>query len=256
MDDINFNNQVGPDPINAFPKKEQNQLPVKPVFKKENNLHPLTKITLVFAIIFFVVISFYIVNLFLTDNNKEVANEVEKTISVSSSATVYEFSEFAVVNISTETSGVLLSEVVPQNFKKTLTVSSAIEQEGVSDITSVEYSVSPKYQKSGDNIVIASYTVKEVIKVKMPIEKVDSILEIALNAGANSISDLIFEVKDFDKLILNAKSTAITSAEKGAKVVAEKLNLELGELIGYSDNLIDENNNFATVSVNLIYSVK
>lgn len=255
MDDINFNNQAGPDPINAFPKKEQNQLPVKPVFKKENNLHPLTKIALIFSIIFFVVISFYIVNLFLV-NNKEVLSEVEKNISVSSSATVYASSEFAVVNIGIESSGVLLSEVVSQNSNKVLVVSSAIRQEGISDITSVEYSVNPKYQKDEDNVVVASYTVLEVIKVKMPIEKVDSILKIALNTGANSISDLIFEAEDLDKLILNAKSTAITSAEKGAKVVAEKLNLELGELIGYSDNLIDENNNSATVNVNLIYSTK
>jgi len=257
INDINFNNQAGPDPINIAPKREQPQLPVKPVFKKENNLHPLLKITAIIFIIFLLIASFSVVNDFLTDN-QEVAL-AEKTITVSSSAKVYTSSDIAVVNIGVETSNTSLGVAVSDNFGKINTITNSILQEGVTvdAISRVEYSVAPKYQKQSTGITVSSYAVKEVIQVRMPIEKVESILQLALTSGASIVSDLSFKIENEEVLVQVAKAEAIIKAKEEAGKIAQNLNMELGDLINYSDNnLIEVGDNFISVNVTLTYLTK
>ncbi len=259
INDINFNNQVGPDPINIAPKREQPQLPVKPVFKKENNSHPLLKITAIIFIIFLLIASFSVVNDFLSIADSQEVALVEKTITVSSSAKVYASSDVAVVNIGVETSNASLESAVSDNFNKVTTITSSILQEGVTvdNISRVEYSVEPKYQKQVAGVAISSYVVKEVIQVRMPIEKVENVLKLALTSGASTVSDLSFEIENEEALIQVAKADAIIKAKEEAGIIAQNLNMELGDLINYSDNnLIEVGDNFISVNVSLTYLTK
>lgn len=252
---------MGPDPINDIPKIEQPQLPIKPVFKKESNLHPLIKITSVILIIFLLIGSFVLVEDFLSKNNvQDVVKQKEiKTINVSANASVYNISNFAVVNVSLETSGSSLSEAVAQNVSKLDAVISSVGVGGIlaDNINQVEYLVVPKYQKqSTGKVGVVSYEVKQIIQVKMPIDLVDATLQNLLNSGADTISDLSFVSSEEEALVLEAKAAAILKAENEAQAISEKLGWSLGELVTYSDSSLTElENGLITANVNLTYTI-
>ncbi|HOI60191.1 MAG TPA: SIMPL domain-containing protein [Candidatus Pacearchaeota archaeon] len=279
MNDINFSSQRSPDPINSVPKSEP-QLPVKPVYKKENNLDPVFKISLIILSIFLIILSFSTIYNLISKTQGQgevITNEQGGVITVNTSATVYATPDIAKINIGVETSEASIQKAADENSRKINNIINYAQGEGVplEDIKVIEYIVEPQYQKQSKSaeypegkIIIPSYKVKEVIEIKMAKDKVQGVVESAINAGANTIGELVFDVKDKANYIEEAKAEAIEKARNEAQKIAQNLNVGLGNPLNYSDNLygdyriskslsnFEEGKNEITVNVYITYSIK
>ncbi|MDD4661686.1 MAG: SIMPL domain-containing protein [Candidatus Pacebacteria bacterium] len=244
MNDINFNS---PDPINSIPKSE----PLRPICKKNDDPNGVLKLFLMVFSVFLVILSFSIIYNLVSKTQGAgdiVTNEQAGNITVNASATIYVTPNEASVNIGIETTGVSMEEVSLENERKAGNIINKAQAEGVlaEDIKVIEYSIEPQYQKQTTGVdlnqypegkvIISFYKIKEVIQIKMPIEKVESVIASALDASATTISDLTFSVKDRDGYVEIARAEAILKAKEKAQKIANDLNVKLSNLISYSDN--------------------
>lgn len=248
MNDVNFNS---PDPINNAPKSNL-QMPVKPMHKNEEN--SVLKIFLIIFSIFLVILSFSIIYSLVSKTQgtgEIVTNEQVGTISVNASSTVYVTPDEASVSIGIETSGASMEEASLENDRKAENIINKVQVEGVlkENIKIIEYSIEPQYQKQTigvdlkqypeGKIIISSYKIKEVIQIKMPVEKVEVVIKTALEASATTISDLKFEVKDRESYVESARVDAVNKAREKAESIAQSLNVKLSNPVNYSDNDYD-----------------
>lgn len=248
MNDVNFNS---PDPINNAPKNNL-QMPVKPMHKNEEN--SVLKIFLIIFSIFLVILSFSIIYSLVSKTQgtgEIVTNEQVGTISVNASSTVYVTPDEASVSIGIETSGASMEEASLENDRKAENIINKVQVEGVlkENIKIIEYSIEPQYQKQTigvdlkqypeGKIIISSYKIKEVIQIKMPVEKVEVVIKTALEASATTISDLKFEVKDRESYVESARVDAVNKAREKAESIAQSLNVKLSNPVNYSDNDYD-----------------
>jgi len=273
MNDINFNSS-SPDPINSMPKSEP-QLPVKPAYKKENKLDPILRFSLLILSIFLIILSFSTIYSFISKTKGQgeiVTNEQGGVINVNVSETVYATPDIAKINIGIETSGTSMEEVSLESSRKVNNIINYAQGEGVSleDIKVVEYLVEPQYQKQlkgvdlkeypQGKIVISSYKIKEVIQIKMPIDKIQKVIESALNAGASTLSSIIFDIRDKEVIIAEAREKVIVKAREEAQNIAKELSAKLGNPLNYSDNYnieeSDAEKNEITVNASVTYSIK
>jgi len=285
MNDINFNSPRSPDPINSAPRSEL-ELPVKPVYKKENSLDPALRFSLVILSIFLIILSFSTVYSLISKTigqGEIVTNEQGGTISVNASMTVYATPDVAKVNIGVETFGVSMEEAVAENLRKATNIINYAQGEGVlsEDIKVIEYLVEPQYQKQTKGvdlkqypegkIVISSYKIKENIEIKMPTDKIQAVIQSALDSGASTVSNLSFDIKDKESYIADARTQAINKAKEEAQKIAQELNVGLGNPLNYSDSNygavydykyaesargFEVGQNEITVSVYITYSIK
>ncbi|MDD4358224.1 MAG: SIMPL domain-containing protein [Candidatus Pacebacteria bacterium] len=271
----NFNRPISPDPINSVPRT-QPQMPIKPVYRKENNLDGSLKLAAIIFSIFLVILSFSTIYSLIskTQGQGEVVTNQEKgNITVSASSTVYATPDIAIVNVGIETTGTSLKEATAESLRKATNIINFAQGEGVlsENIKTVEFSIEPQYQKQAKGITISSYKVKEVIEIKMDVDNIESIISSALNAGANTVSDLTFEVGNKDAYVKEARDLAIKKAGEKAESIAQGLNLSLGSPVSYSDNdygiiygvktmeagePIAAGQNAITVNVYVTYSIK
>lgn len=270
MNDINFNNQ-SPDPINSVPRSEP-QMPVKPVYKKEK-LDPVLKLSLIILSIFLIIFSFSIAYDLISKaqgQGEVITNEQGGVISVNASATVYAVPDVAKINIGVETSDATVKEASEENSRKINNIVNYAQGEGVltEDIKVIEYIIEPQYQKqTNGKIIISSYKVKEVVEIKMVKDKVQGVIESALNAGANTVGELVFDIKDKAGYIEEARAEAVKKAKDEAQKIAQNLNVQLGSPLNYSDSYYGEDRmivgsnfeagkNEITVNAYITYSIK
>jgi len=248
MNDINFNS---PDPINNNLKSNL-QIPVKPAYR--NGKNDILKLFLIIFSIFLIILSFSIIYNLVSKTQgtgEIVTNEQVGTISVNASSTVYVTPDEASVSIGIETSGVSMEETSLENDRKAENIINKVQAEGIlkENIKIIEYLIEPQYQKQTigvdlkqypeGKIIISSYKIKEVIQIKMPVEKVEVVIKTALEASATTISDLKFEVKDRESCIESARLDAVNKAREKAEKIAQSLNVKLSNPINYSDNDYD-----------------
>jgi len=283
MNDINFNRASSPDPINNFPRNEP-QAPIKPVYKKEN-LDPSFKLAAIIFSIFLVILSFSTIYSLISKTQGQgeiVTNEVGGNISVNASHTVYITPDVAKVNIGVETYAISLEEGTTENSRKATNIINYAQGEGISseNIKVTEFSIEPQYQKQTKGvdlqqypegkIVISSYKIKEIIEIKMGIDKIESIIQSALDAGASTVSGLTFDLSDKESYVAQAREKAVEKANEKAQNIAQGLNVTLGKPVNYSDSdygaiysvkesLISEietGQSELTVNVYITYSIK
>jgi uncharacterized protein YggE len=109
-----------------------------------------------------------------------------------------------------------------------------------------------------------------VIEIKMMTDNVQGVIESALNAGASTIGNLTFDVKDKASYIAEARAEAIKKAKEEAQKIAQDLNVGLGNPLNYSDanygvldykvvesvSGLETGKNEITVNVYITYSIK
>lgn len=116
------------------------------------------------------------------------------------------------------------------------------------DIKTTSYTVNPRYETQGQiycitvpcptpKTVITGYEVAETISVK--VRKIDSagaVIAAVGKANITQVSGPDFTVDDIDAVNTQAKSLAIQDARAKAQAIANSLNVDLGRIVGYSEN--------------------
>ena len=145
-----------------------------------------------------------------------------------------------------------------------------------------EYCVATVYMPCTSKQKLEGYEVSHNIIVKVrDLDNVGKVLESLTVAGINNISGPEFTVDNMDKVRSEARGKAIEDAKAKAKVLADQLDVDLEDLISFSDNnpreymymtkelsssvssnadnngvSIPQGQNEITVNVNLTYRIK
>jgi len=142
-----------------------------------------------------------------------------------------------------------LSSLMKQNEEKGKQAIDFLKGEGVKaeDIKTEHFGVAPRYQYAncGQNSSqicpppsIVGYTVNQTVSVKIRKDdfgKIGKLLSGVVNAGANSVSQISFEVDDPAKAQAEARAKAFAQAREKADALADAGDFRVGRLLSISE---------------------
>jgi len=160
--------------------------------------------------------------------------EERGTIQVTGQAQVSVPADLVRISFTVETEARAAGEATAQNAQKMEAVISAVRSIGVPglDVETFGYSLRPEYEVSREGTgtrAISGYRVQNNIRVTLPdVEATGIVLDGAVEAGANRITNLQFEASDTRSARLEALREAVTNARVQAETIASAMGAELG----------------------------
>lgn len=169
---------------------------------------------------------------------------VVRTLSVSGNGQAYLAPDIAYIYIGVHTEKLTAAEAVAENTEQTQKLIQAIRDFGIEekDIRTTNFSIWPMDRfdpatgaPSGEKIYAVDNTVYVTIR---DLEKLGDLLDTAVQAGANTVNSVQFDVEKKDEALKQARIDAMKNAETQAKELAEAAGLSLGEVqsINFVDN--------------------
>jgi uncharacterized protein len=100
-------------------------------------------------------------------------------------------------------------------------------------VKNLNFSVNPNYEyPQGGTPTVAGYTANNTVRLLLnDLSKLQTVIEIAIKSGANSINRLSFTMRDENSARAQALAAAAHQAEGSAQVLAASLKLKLARLL-------------------------
>jgi uncharacterized protein YggE len=170
----------------------------------------------------------------------QTERDFRPSISASGEATVTAKPDRAEIDIGVFTLADTAQAAGSQNASKLDAVLSALRKVlGPSaDIKTISYSLSPQYRypRDGTEPTITGYRAVNTVRVRTDdLEQVGKIIDAATNAGANTIQQLQFELKDPSALRNEALRQAAQQAKSKADAIASALGVRVVRLLSVSE---------------------
>ena len=161
--------------------------------------------------------------------------KVTRTINVNGSGKAYLTPDIAYVNIGVHTENKDASEAVSTNNQKSQKVIDTLLNQGIDekDIQTTNFSIYPQqqYDAQGKPTGEIIYQVdNSVIVTLRDIESVGKVLDAVVQAGANSINSVEFDIADKTEALSRAREAAVQDAKGKAEELASAAGVELGEV--------------------------
>jgi uncharacterized protein YggE len=157
-----------------------------------------------------------------------------RTISVTGNAEVILAPDIAYVSIGVHSEAETAKAAVATNNSQTQAVIDAIKAQGVDekDIQTTNFSVyqSEKYAPTGESLgtyFMADNTVYVTIR---DISKIGDILDASIQAGANNIYGITFDVQDKEAAMASGRDQAMVDANAQAEQLATAAGVKLGDV--------------------------
>ncbi len=162
-----------------------------------------------------------------------MADEDDRTLSISGTATVSLAADMATLRIGVNTVCDTVGEAQEQNSAIMQRVINAILAQGVAkeDIITSDFSVysSQDYNTGAEK---TQYTVNNMLSVTIRnLENTALLIDIATKAGANQMYGLSFASSEADKAYEKALTRAYEDAVAKAKILAQAAGLKLGDVL-------------------------
>lgn len=202
----------------------------------------------VFIVFLIVLIAYYSA---ATSEKLKQANYIGKEnniITVIKTGTVYAIPDLAQVSISIRTEEKKVGDALKNNSEKSTAVIQFLKDQGISetDIKTRYFNVYPLYEwreptsatiySTGTRILVG-YEAYQTIEVKIrDSEKISGIIEGAINAGANEVSNLNFIVENEEIFKTQARTKAIIDAKNEASKIAQTLGIKLGSIVSFTES--------------------
>ena len=158
--------------------------------------------------------------------------ETQKTISVSGAGVATATADQATINIGVEVTEDTAGEAITENANLMAAVIEALKINGISeaDIKTTSYNVYAQYDWSEDGRKLIGYTVTNMVQVTVKdIDNVGNIIDVAGEAGANSINGISFGLSEEKtaELKQTAYILALGDAQGKADLISETLGLTI-----------------------------
>ena len=157
-----------------------------------------------------------------------------RTISVTGAGQVTLAPDIAYIYIGVHTEGASATEAVSDNSTRTQKVTDALKELGLAkeDIRTTNFSIWPSQQYGPDGKLTGTiYMVDNTVYVTVrDIEKLGELLDTTIQAGANSINSIQFDLEDKTEALSQARKAAVENAKKQAKELADAAGVKLGEI--------------------------
>lgn len=161
------------------------------------------------------------------------------TVSFSGQGKVAATPDVAVVDLAIVTEAATSKAAQDENSQKSKAVVDFLKKQGIDDkdIKTSGYNIYPQYDYTSGRSVLRGYQVSQSIQVKVrDLEKIDTVLDGVVTAGANQINQLQLTIDDPVALQEEARNQAIKDAKAKADRLEDQLGISLGRIIGFSEN--------------------
>jgi uncharacterized protein YggE len=195
-----------------------------------------TKSLIVFAVMAFA--------LLLSACAPAASNPDARTLSVSGNGQAFLAPDIAYIYVGVHTEAQTAAEAVAVNTTQTQALISAIEDFGIAanDIRTSNFSIWPMDRfdpatgaPTGEKTYVADNTVYVTVR---DLETLGDLLDTAVQAGANTVNSVQFDVENKDEALKEARVDAMNNAKQQAQELADAAGLSLGEIrsISFVDN--------------------
>lgn len=169
-----------------------------------------------------------------------------RTITVEGDGKVTVKPDVAMVSLSVASVGKTVKEVTEDNNKKMNAIINEVKSLGVKaeDIKTTGYDLYPQYDYYTpiDNKVqpqapkILGYNLNQSITVKIrDLSKSDEVLQKGVDAGANQIGSLVFDLDDSSGVKREARKMAFDKAKDKAEQMANAAGVKIGKVVTFSE---------------------
>jgi hypothetical protein len=167
------------------------------------------------------------------------AQALDKFVTVTGEASVAVAPDTALMRIGVTSQGKTAREASEANGKQMTSVLAAIKDTGIADrdVQTSRLSLQPQYDatKSGAPRLTGFQVTNQVtIKIR-DIDKLPSVLDRAIAAGANEMSGIEFVVSEQSKLLDQARNDAIADAHRKAELYANAAGVRLGHVVAITE---------------------
>jgi uncharacterized protein YggE len=166
----------------------------------------------------------------------QAAPEPQRSISVSGAGSVSATPDIAYIYVGVHTEAPTAAEAVEENNTQTQEVINALTEFGVdeNDIRTTNFSIWPqdKYDPmtgtpTGEKTYVVDNTVYVTVR---DLDKLGDLIDTVIEAGANTVNSIQFDVADKDEVLEQARDAAVKDAEETAQELAASAGVTLGEL--------------------------
>ncbi|HEX3723621.1 MAG TPA: SIMPL domain-containing protein [Nitrolancea sp.] len=174
------------------------------------------------------------------------------SITVDGTGTVMATPDTADVTLGVQIQNAELATAQSQATTNMSAVIAALKQNGISDqnIKTVSYSIYPNQDPQKGTGDITSYTVTNLVDVKMTqLDKVGTVIDAAVSAGANNVGGIQFSVSNIDAVMQQARQQAMADAHSKAAQLAQLGGVTLGMPISITEGTVSTPQPFAASAV-------
>lgn len=170
----------------------------------------------------------------LTTMTNQVLNPSIRTLSVSGTGRILLVPDIAYISIGVRNEDANVTTALNANNALAAQIAEALKARGVEekDIQTTNFNVYPsqKYDNMG-NITSTAFAVENTINIKITnLADLGVLLDEAIQAGANNIYGIQFDIKDRQAVLDQARDLAIADAKARAQAVADVAGVELVQI--------------------------
>ena len=221
-------------------------------------IEPISKKTLkldgyIFLLVLFISVSIMIIHsepvqifaqtVSIENDNKTKQEYINNTLYITGTAIEKAKSDLVTISIGVETTNRTATDAVVANSLKMNNIVLALKNNGVSEdeISTSQYSINPNYNysQSGNIVETMGFTATNTLKIQsMNLNNISLWIDSAVNAGANTIGGIDFQVseKRLDGLKNMLIEDAIANARQKANISSSSVGLNI---IGIKSMMID-----------------
>ncbi len=159
--------------------------------------------------------------------------EMEKNIvSTSGAGKISIEPDIAYISLGVQTKNKESAQAAKENSALMNKILEAVKAEGIKDdeLETSAYNIEPQYQYGDGKSTLDGYLVTNTIKITInDLSKVSTVLDLAVSAGANQVSNVVYAVKNQRQFYQQALEIAVKDARQKAEVMAKAADVK-GEL--------------------------
>ncbi|MDF2539891.1 MAG: hypothetical protein K0S76_2912 [Herbinix sp.] len=136
--------------------------------------------------------------------------------------------DIALLRLGVQTTGENLMTAQSDNARLSQAVLLGLNNMGVTDIKTYQYTIDKLYDYVNGNRIDRGYSVRNIFEIRMTsMDQVGSVIDAAVNNGANVVDLIEFEVSNSDAYYIQALNLAVMNAYQKAKSIAMNLRLKM-----------------------------
>ncbi len=159
----------------------------------------------------------------------------DRTLNVTGLGQVDITPDIAYIYIGIHTEGASASDAVKANNTQTEVLINALTESGVDakDIRTTNFGIWPSTQYGPDGQALGTvYMVDNTVYVTVrELDGLGDLLDSAIEAGANSINSIQFDLADKTEALKEARADAVKNASEQAAELADAAGVQLGEIV-------------------------
>jgi uncharacterized protein YggE len=151
-----------------------------------------------------------------------------RTMTLSGQGRITLVPDVAVIRLGVQLTGADLEEVQSQNAIQSQAVLDALHRMGVTDIRTFQYAIDKYYENVNGTSVDRGYTVRNIMEIRTnDTGQVGAVIDAAVNAGANVVDLISFEVANSERYYQQSLNLAVADAIEKAKSISTELGIPI-----------------------------